>query len=158
MGDSVEAKQLIKLNERFLNVAKTASIFKNNLKALKICQKLIGIEIKDIRKSKQPINTDKVEKILWRYIDLRNTIKLLIKTKNIMEINKGCLDIESMISVTEMQIAELKGLATFGNISATSQKIVSSIGETAQKIGDAVSGKIDGLKKIFVAEENSKSE
>lgn len=155
---TVETKQLIKLNEKFLKVAETVNAFRNNVKALKVCLKLVNIQIKELKSSKQPIDTDKTNKILWRYFDLRNTLKFLIKTKSIQEINKACADIESMILITERQIAELKGVTAVGSISSASQKIVNAIGDTAQKIGDAVSGKIDGLKKIFTAEENSKSE
>lgn len=151
-NETVEAKQLIKLNERFLSIAGTVYAFRNNIKALKVCRKLIGIEIKSIKKSKQPVDCSQTDKILWRYIDLKNTIGFLVKTKNISEINKGCADIKSMISATEKQLAELKGVAAVGNISATSQKIANAIGDTAQKIGDAVSEKIDGLKKMFVGE------
>ncbi len=158
MTDTVETKQLIKLNERFLNVAETVKGFKNSVKALKICLKLISFEIKEIKKSKQPIAVEKSEKILWRFFDLRNTVKVLIKTKSIQEISKASADVESMIFVTQKQIAELKAENSIGNISSASQKIVNAIGDTAQKIGDAVNSKIDGLKKMFVGEENSKSE
>ena len=156
--NTVEAKQLIKLNERFLNVAKTVYSFRNDLKALKICNKLINIEIGAIKKSKQPIASEQSDKILWRYIDLGNTVKFLVKTKNITEINKCCVYIEKMIIITESQIAELKGITAVGSISAASQKIVNAIGDTAQKIGETVTEKIDGLKKMFVGEESSKSE
>ncbi len=156
--DTVEAKQLIKLDEKFLNVAKTVYTFRNNVKALKVCKKLVNIEISAIKKSKKPITSEQLDKILWRYIDLGNTVKFLVKTKNISEINKCCIYIEKTILVTESELAELKGVSAVNNISATSQKIVNAIGDTAQKIGDAVTEKIDGLKKMFVGEENSKSE
>lgn len=156
--DTVETKQLIKLNEKFLDIAKTAHSFRNNLKALKICVKLIDIETEEIKKSKLPIDQEKINIILWRYADLRGTLRYLIKTRNIQEINKGCADIESMISNTQRQIVELGGQVAVGGAASTSQKIVNAIGETAQKIGDAVSEKIDGLKKIFSVDESSKSE
>lgn len=158
MSDSVETKLLIKMNERFLNVAQTVGAFKNNVKALKICSGLVNLEIKEIKKSKQPIDSEKMNKILWRYIDLKSIIKILIKSKNIQELSKTYADIQGMISVTEKQLAELKAPEAVGNFSATSQKIVNAINDTAQKIGDAVSGKIDGLKKMFAVEESSESE
>lgn len=156
--ETVEAKQLIKLNERFINVAKTTNAFKNNLKALKICLKLINFETKEIKKSKAPVENEKINQILWRYIDLRNTLKVLAKTNSIQEINKCCTDLENMILSAEKQVAELKGEIAVGSISKIPQKLVQVIGDTAQKLGDTVGEKVDGLKKIFVAKENSKSE
>ena len=155
VNDTVEVKQLIKYYERFLNVANTVYDFRNNLKALKICKKLINIETKSIQKSKQPVDSEQLDKILLRYIDLRNTIVLLIKTKDITTINNACADIKNMILVTEAQIAALKGVTVAETISAASQKIVNAIGDTAQKIGNVVSEKIDGLKKRLVGEESS---
>lgn len=158
LAETVESKQLIKLNEKFLNIARTTNSLRNEVKALKICLKLINLEIDHIKKSKNPVDAEKLNVIFWRYSDLRNAIKFLVKTKSVQDINKCCADIENMIFVTERQIAELKGASFADGISATSQRIVNAIGDTAQKIGDAVSGKLDGLKKMLVGEENSKSE
>ncbi len=148
---NTENKQLIKLHERFLCVAQTADAFKNDVAALRVCLKLTALEIKSIKKSKQPIDGDKLNKVLWQYVDLSNTLKFLIKTKNIQDANKGCADIRNMVGVAERQIAELKGESAVGNLSAASQKIVSAI-------NGAVSSKLEGLKKMFAGEESSQSE
>lgn len=148
------AKQLIKLNKKFLCVVQTTYSFRNDIKALKICKKLVDIEIKSIKKSKQPIDYNEINKILWRYLDLNNTIKFLLKTKSVAEINKGCTDINNMIAATEKQINELSGVNAFENLSATSHRIANAIGDTAQKIGDTVNEKIEGLKKMFSGEES----
>lgn len=158
INDSVEGKQLVKLNEKFLHIAQTSNSFRNDVPSLKLCLKLINGEIKRIKNSKQPVDKEKTNVVLWRYIDLSNTLKFLVKTKDIQDINKCCADIENMIFVTERQLAELKAVTAVGSISATSQKFVNAIGDTAQKLGDAVSGKLDGLKKILVGEASSKSE
>lgn len=148
---NTENKQLIKLHERFLCVAQTADAFKNDVAALKVCLKLTALEIKSIKKSKQPVDGDKLNRVLWQYVDLSNTLKFLIKTKNIQDVIKGCADIRNMVGVAERQIAELKGESAVGNLSAASQKIVSAI-------NGAVSSKLEGLKKMFAGEESSQSE
>ena len=147
---NTENKQLIKLHERFLCVAQTADAFKNDVAALKVCLKLTALEIKSIKKSKQPVDGDKLNRVLWQYVDLSNTLKFLIKTKNVRDVNKGCADIRNMVGVAERQIAELKGESAVGNLSAASQKIVSAI-------NGAVSSKLEGLKKMFAGEESSQS-
>ena len=173
MIDSVEAKQLIKLNEKFLKLAEATNTFRNNVKAVKLYLKIVGIEIKQLKNSKQPIAAEHESRVLKQYTDLQTTLKHLVKTKKIQEINKYCAEIDEIIASTEKWIFELKGANAMNNISAASQKVASVIGNAAQKIGDAVSdklggaaqkigdavsGKIGDIKKMFAAEENSKSE
>ena len=147
MIDSVEAKQLIKVNEKFLTVAKTVYAFRNNVKALKTCLKLVKLEIKQMKKTKQPVDGEQLNRLMRKYGDLQASLKNLIKTKDVHDTNKYCEEIEEMIKNTEQQIAELKGMSAMSSIAATAQKIGNAVSETAQKIGSAVSEKLDGLKK-----------
>lgn len=156
--DSVEARQLVKLQEKFLTVAEAVHAFRNNLKCLKLCKKLINLEIKTIKKSKVPIEDENREIILNLYADLRTIVKGIVKSKKIQSINKYCEELDETIFSVKIQIAELKGTSAINTVAETTKKVAKKLGDAAQIIGEVVDGKVDSLKKLFAAEENLKSE
>ena len=157
--NSVEIKQLTKLNEKFLSIAETAHSYTSNVKAMKLCLKLVKLEIKQFADSKQPVDKDKSDKILGNYIKLQDALKGLIKTKKVQDTYKYTNEIEEMIAATKKKLVELMGMNAVDNIS---QKGIKAIRDTAQKIGDklsdklgdAVGGTIENIKKHLTAEED----
>lgn len=109
--DSVEAKLLGKLYEKFLTVADTAHAFRNNAKAMKVCLKLIKIEVKTINKSKVPIDPADRNGVLKLYKELHTIVKGIVKSKKIQDINRFCDDLDEMIFTVNIEITELQKIA-----------------------------------------------
>lgn len=155
---TAECKQLIQLEERLLQIAHTAELFKADAKQLKVYKKVVKIERKHVKKLGFPTDEELMTALDWKYAELYDIIKKLAHTNKVRIITKATADLNLLIADTQKTISELKAQLVQQN----AQNIVDKIETAAQTLGSKVQSfgekAEQSLKKLFAGEGSSKSE
>lgn len=162
-----EYKELLLLNKRLLLLENVVFEFRNNVKSLNICLKLIKSENNAIKKTKIPVSVNDLHSVQWRYYDFIEIVKRLKTAKKVGTLNKTLSDLDNLKLKTENDINALnekvnpvsRGADAISSaLENTAQLLSKKIGQSAQKFGDtisdAVSGKVKEIKKHLAGDEN----
>ena len=163
---NVQYKELLILNNRLLMLENLVIEYKNDVKALKICAKLVKKEAKAAKNSKLPVVDGDLNTVQWRYSDFIAVIDELSKAKKVEAFNKAVADLDDVKAKTEEDIKVLeeklnpvaaekpKFSETIGN---AAQKLAKKIEAGAQKLGnslsEAVNEQVDEIKKALAGDE-----
>ena len=142
-----EYKGLIGINKRLLLLTDVIDEFRNNIKQLKVCAKLVSSERKAVKYTKIAMPSDSLNSVRWRYDDLAEILKKLISARKPEELNKSLAVLGSLRQKTA---EELKALGDTLNPAAEGVKFLSS---ALEKLGDTVV-KVKELKKHFAGDGN----
>lgn len=138
-----EYKGLLGINKRLLLLTDVIGEFRNNVKQLKVCAKLVSAERNAVKDSKIAMPSDSLDSVRRRYDDLAEILKKLISARRPEELNKGLAVLENLRQKTA---EELKALSP----AAEGVKFLSS---ALEKLGDTVV-KVKELKKHFAGDGN----
>lgn len=163
----VELKELIWLNEQLFAVTNTVSVFRDNVKGLKIIKELVDVECDSLKKSKAPVSFDNLQGVLWRYEDLKKIIKGLCAGNNTAVVGKASSDLNEFKEKISKVLTELKnklGESEPENKGDTASEKLSSfmsgVGKKLSELGNAVmenvNETVDELKKSIAGDESSK--
>ncbi|MDE7265259.1 MAG: hypothetical protein K2N52_03190 [Clostridia bacterium] len=149
--NEVEYRELLFLNQRMLLHTDMVFSFKDNVKALKCCEKLIKIELTSLKKSKTPVSEEELNALVWRYADFLAIVKRLRKTNNASVFGKAAADLNELIKKTSDEICDLQEKLSCGkdceeDAVANAKELASQLGAAAKKVAEKVT---DGAKKIM---------
>lgn len=168
---NVQYKELLKLNDRLLILENLVTEYKNDVKALKICAKLVKKEAKAVKSSKLPALVNDLHGVQWLYDDFAAIVDALIKAKKVEAFNKADADLVDLKVKTEGEIKTLNEKLNPApatqekpkiteTIGAAAQKLAKKIEAGAQKLGnslsEAVCEQVDEIKKAFAGDEKQK--
>ncbi|MDE7454167.1 MAG: hypothetical protein K2N22_07155 [Clostridia bacterium] len=160
--NEAEYKELLFLNKRLLIFTDMVNSVKDNVKALKCCEKLIKIELGSLKKSKTPISDEELNALIWRYKDFKDIVKRLRKTNDASVYGKAASDLDNLVKKTLEEIADLEENLLppeekeekVSDLAASAKEIASKIGAAAKKVGSAVGGQVEKLKKMLAGGED----
>lgn len=138
-----EYKGLLGINKRLLLLTDVIGEFRNNVKQLKVCAKLVSAERKAVKDSKIAMPSDSLDSVRRRYDDLAEILKKLISARRPEELNKGLAVLENLRQKTAEELKALSP-ATEG---------VKFLSSALEKLGDTVV-KVKELKKHFAGDGN----
>lgn len=165
---NVQYKELLILNNRLLMLENLVIEYKNDVKALKICTKLIKKEAKGVKSSKISTLVSDLNTVQWRYDDFVKITDRLIKAKKVDELNKAAADLADVKIKTEEDIKTLNEKLNPApvveekpklseTIGSAAQKLAKKIEAGAQKLGnslsEAVNEQVDEIKKALAGDE-----
>lgn len=171
--NEAEYKELLFLNQRLLIHTDMVNSFKDNVKALKCCEKLIKIELTSLKKSKTPVSEEELNALIWRYTDFKDIVKRLRKTNNASVYGKAASDLDALIRKTLEEIADLEEKLSWqpnaagedsemvagakelaSQLSAAAKKVAEKVADGAKKMGSVVGDKVEKIKKMLAGDEN----
>lgn len=138
-----EYKGLLGINKRLLLLTDVIGEFRNNVKQLKVCAKLVSAERKAVKDTKIAMPSDSLNSVRRRYDDLAEILKKLISARRPEELNKGLAVLENLRQKTAEELKALSP-ATEG---------VKFLSSALEKLGDTVV-KVKELKKHFAGDGN----
>ncbi len=164
LQNDAEYKELLFLNRRLLTLTDMVNSLKDNVKALKCCEKLIRIELNSLKKSKTPISDESLNALIWRYTDFASIVKRLRKTNDASVYGKAASDLNDLIKKTADEISDLEEKLMFDSeesvkdiysqLGAAAKKIAEKVTDGAKIVGSVVGDQVEKLKKILAGDEN----
>lgn len=126
-NEEIEERELIRVNERIVSLARVIDHCRKNRQQLKLCFKLVRMDRKGFENSKVPIPVAKAQAVDWRYVDLISIVNRLASGKDVNTVGKATAELEALIKAAEEEIADLHS-----EIGAGAQKKIfqGKIGET----------------------------
>ena len=171
--NEAEYKELLFLNRRLLIHTEMVNTLKDNVKALKCCEKLIKIELVSLKKSKTPVSDEELNALIWRYTDFKNIVKRLRKTNDASVYGKAAADLDCLIEKTAKEISDLEENLMFrpdenedgaegvadakefvSQLAAAAKEVAEKVTDGAKKVGSAVGSQVEKLKKMLAGDEN----
>ncbi|MDE6868551.1 MAG: hypothetical protein K2J83_05365 [Clostridia bacterium] len=171
--NDAEYKELLFLNRRLLTHTDMVNSFKDNVKALKCCEKLIKIELDCLKRSKTPISDEELNALIWRYVDFADIVKRLRKTNDARVYGKAAADLSELIKKTSADIDDLEERLAFrseeetdelnvadsakelaSQFGAAAKKMAEKVTDGAKKVGSVVGDQVEKLKKMLAGDEN----
>ena len=170
--NEVEYRELLFLNQRLLIHTDMVNTFKDNVKALKCCEKLIKIELKSLKKSKTPVSDEELNALIWRYTEFKDIVKRLRKTNNASVYGKAVSDLDGLIKKTNEEIADLQeklllseesadnaevvaeAKELVSQLTAAAKEVAGKVTDGAKKVGSAVGEQVEKIKKLLAGDEN----
>lgn len=171
--NEAEYKELLFLNQRLLIHTDMVNSFKDNVKALKCCEKLIKIELTSLKKSKTPVSDEELNALIWRYTDFADIVKRLRKTNDASVYGKAAADLNALIKKTAEEIADLEeklmsrpeekaedseviahAKELYSQLGAAAKKVAEKVTDGAKKVGSVVGGQVEKIKKMLAGDEN----
>lgn len=164
LQNDAEYKELLFLDRRLLILTDMVSSLKDNVKALKCCEKLIKIELTSLKKSKTPISDESLNALIWRYTDFASIVKRMRKTNNASVYGKAVSDLDDLIKKTAEEIADLEERLTsdseesvkdiYSQLGAAAKKVAEKVTDGAKIVGSVVGEQVEKLKKMLAGDEN----
>lgn len=159
-----ELKVILLYEERLLALSRAAEQFKDNVKGLKLCRKMVMLEREIIQTSKSLLNESDVAEIIEQYNELISALKTLRSTKNANLYLKASNDLLSVMSRAEKKCKECAEAiakdsethegATLNKIKKYIENIDSKICDGVSKIGEVAKDGAEKIKKILAGDAN----
>ena len=171
--NDAEYKELLFLNKRLLIHTDMVNSFRDNVKALKCCEKLIKIELASLKKSKTPVSEEELNALIWRYTDFAEIVKRLRKTNNASVYGKAVADLNGLIKKTTDDIADLEEKLMYepdengedsetiasakefaSQLGAAAKKVAEKMTDGVKKVGSVVGDQVEKIKKMLAGDED----